>query len=88
MNEETWNDSINIALPPGHTVDDLPDPVKADVGFADYSSQVEAKDGVLHYTRKYVLKTLSLPASDYAKLQSLEATISSDESNTVVLKKE
>jgi len=40
------------------------------------------------YTRKYELKTLSLPASDYGKLRSLEGAISSDESNTVVLKKE
>jgi hypothetical protein len=87
-NEGTWSDSINIALPAGYTVDDLPDPVHVDLGFADYSSQVQAKGGVLHYTREYVLKTLSLPAGDYAKLRKLEAAISSDESNTVVLKKE
>ncbi len=69
-------------------MDDLPDPVKADVGFADYSSQVQVEDGVLHYKLKYVLKTLSLTASDYAKLRTLEGAIASDESNTVVLKKD
>lgn len=84
----TWRDSINITMPPGYTVDDLPDPVNVDLGFADYSSKVQAEGGVLHYTREYVIKKLALPASDYAKLRSLEETISSDESNTVVLKKE
>lgn len=87
-NEGTWSDSINIALPPGYTVDDLPDPVHVDLGFADYMSTVKAEGDVLHYTRKYVIKTLGLPASDYAKLRSLEDTIASDESNTVVLKKD
>lgn len=87
-NEGTWSDAINIALPPGYTVDELPDPIHMDMGFADYSSQVQAQGGVLHYTRKYVIKTLSLPASDYGKLRTLEAAISADESNTVVLKKQ
>lgn len=87
-NEGMWRDSIDIALPAGYRVDDLPDPVKVDLGFADYSSEVQAEGGVLHYTRQYEVKALSLPAGDYAKLRSLEAAISSDESNTVVLKKE
>jgi len=69
-------------------VEDLPDPVNVNLGFADYTSKVQAEGNVLHYTRKYVIKKLSLPASDYAKLRSLEATISEDESNTVVLKKQ
>ncbi len=86
--EGTWTDSINIALPAGYTVDELPDPVHVDLGFADYSSRVEEQGKVLRYTRKYVIKALTLPASDYGKLRRLEGEISSDESNTVVLKKE
>ncbi len=84
----TWRDSISIAMPPGYTVEDLPDPVHVNLGFADYSSKVEAAGGVLHYTRKYVVKKLTLPASDFAKLRRLEAAIASDESDTVVLRKQ
>jgi hypothetical protein len=35
-------------LPPGYMVDDMPDPVNVDVGFATYKSEVKAAPGVLH----------------------------------------
>lgn len=87
-NEGTWLDTINIMLPPGYTVDELPDPVNVNLGYVDYSSKVQVENGVLRYTRKFVINKLTLPAEDYAKLCSLDGTISADESNTVVLKKD
>ncbi len=84
----TWKDTVNIALPPGYKVDDLPDAVHLDVGFADYTSQVKTVGNTLVYTREYVQKQLTLPASDYGKLQQLESAIAADESNSAVLKKD
>jgi hypothetical protein len=68
-------------------VDDVPDPVNVDVGFATYTSQVKAEGDVLHYQRQYVLKKLSLSSDDYGELRKLEAAITTDENSAAVLKK-
>jgi hypothetical protein len=69
-------------------VDDVPDPVTLDMGFATYHSEVKAESGTLHYARTYVLKKLELDPEDYAKLRKLEAVIASDENSDAVLKKQ
>lgn len=84
----TWTDSFDVKIPPGYTVDDVPDPVNMDVGFASYRSQVKAEGNVLHYQREYVLKQVTLPASDYPDLLRLEAAITTDENSDAVLKKQ
>ena len=83
----TWRDSIDVALPPGYVVDDMPEPVSVDVGFATYKSEVKAADGVLHYSREYQVKALDLPPDKYSDVRKLMSSISSDENNSAVLKK-
>lgn len=82
-----WQDSVDVKIPAGYTVDDVPDPVNVDVGFATYTSQVKAEGDVLHYQRQYVLKKLSLSSDDYGELRKLEAAITTDENSAAVLKK-
>jgi hypothetical protein len=69
-------------------VDDVPDPVSVDVGFATYHSEVKAEGGSLHYKREYVLKKVELEAGEYAKLHRLESAITTDENSSAVLKKQ
>jgi hypothetical protein len=83
-----WHDSYQIALPAGYKIDEAPDPVKLDVGFASYASSVSARDNKLFYEREYVVRDVEIPpgkASDFRKLQE---AILSDESSAVVLKKQ
>jgi len=84
----TWRDDFDFKLPAGYTVDDLPDPVTVDVGFATYHSEVKADSGELHYKREYVLKKIELDPTDYPKLRKLEGAIATDENNSAVLKKQ
>jgi transglutaminase-like putative cysteine protease len=84
----TWRDDFDVKIPAGYKVDDVPDPVNVDVGFATYRSQVKADGGVLHYQREYVLKKLELPPDQYPALRKLEGEITSDENGSAVLKKE
>lgn len=86
--EGTWRDSFDIQLPPGYVVEDVPDPVSVDTSFADYKSSVKAEGGVLHYSREYVVKSLGLPAADYAELLKLESAIAADENGVAILKKQ
>ena len=83
-----WRDKFDIKIPAGYAVDEVPDPVHLDTDFASYQSEVKVDGNVLHYSREYVVKKLSLEASQYAELQKFEGQISADENRSAVLKKQ
>ena len=80
-------DDYSIELPAGYTVDELPDPVKLDLGFASYQSASSFEGNKIHYTRTYTVRQVTLPAEKYADLQRLASAIASDEESRAVLKK-
>jgi hypothetical protein len=84
----TWRDDFDVKIPAGYAVDDVPDPVTLDMGFATYHSEVKSEGGVLHYRRQYVLKQVQLDAADYGQLRRLETAITTDENSDAVLKKQ
>jgi hypothetical protein len=79
-------DTFDITLPTGYTVDDLPPPVDADFSFASYHSKSEVYGNVIHYTRTFEVKELSVPVSKAAELKQFYRTIAGDERNAAVLK--
>ncbi len=81
-------DDFDITLPAGYSVDEIPDPVKLDVGFASYESSSHVQANVLHYTRTYTVRQVSLPAEKYADVQKLAGVIAADEQSRAVLKKQ
>jgi hypothetical protein len=81
-------DDYTIELPTGYAVDEIPDPVKLDLGFASYESSSSVKDNVLHYTRTYTIREVTLPADKYPDVQKLASVIATDEQNNAVLKKQ
>ena len=88
--EETMlgNDEFDIELPEGYVVDELPDPVKADFGFASYVSSTEVHGRMLHYSRTYTVRQVTLPAAKYGELRRLAGVIAADEDGRVILKRE
>ncbi len=82
------NDEFDIELPEGYVVDELPDPVKEDFGFATYQSSTVVHGRTLHYSRTYTLREVTLPPAKYADVQRLSAVIGADEASQVVLKKQ
>jgi hypothetical protein len=81
------SDDFDIELPEGYVVDELPDPVKKDYGFASYESSTEVHGRTLHYRRRYTLKQVTLPAEKYPEVQRLAGVIAADEDSKAVLKK-
>jgi hypothetical protein len=79
-------DEYDIELPAGYVVDELPDPVKADFGFASYESSTELHGRTLHYSRTYTVKEVTVPAAKYAEVQQLAAVIAADEDSVAILK--
>jgi len=81
-------DDYDIELPAGYAVDELPDPVKVDVGFASYVSSTEVHGRMMHYSRTYTVRQVTVPAAKYAEVQQLAAAIAADEDSQAILKHE
>jgi hypothetical protein len=79
-------DTFEITMPAGYEVDDLPQPVSAEYGFASYHSKAEVSGNVLRYSRTFEVKDSSVPLSKVDDLKMLYRIIASDERNTAVLK--
>jgi hypothetical protein len=81
-------DDYEIELPPGYAVDEMPDPIKLDLGFAAYQSSTQVKGNVLHYSRTYTVREVTLPAEKYGEVKRLAGIIAADEESRAVLKKQ
>ena len=81
------SDSVEITLPEGYNVDELPEPTKAIYPFAEYSSKAEMAGNVLKYSREYKIETTQVPLARIEQLKKLFGQISVDERNMAVLKK-
>jgi hypothetical protein len=79
-------DTFDITIPAGYVVDDLPPAVDADYGFASYHAKTEVKGNLIHYSRTFEVKELSVPVSRAEELKKFYRIIAGDERNTVVLK--
>jgi hypothetical protein len=79
-------DVFDITMPAGYEVDDLPQPVSADFGFASYHSKAEVSGNVLRYSRTFEVKEPSVPLAKVEDLKKLYRIIANDERNTAVLK--
>jgi hypothetical protein len=79
-------DAVEIKLPPGYEVDELPLAADAEYSFGSYHSKCEVKDGALVYTRTLELKELSVPVEKLDQLKKFYRIIASDERSTAVLK--
>jgi Domain of Unknown Function with PDB structure (DUF3857)/Transglutaminase-like superfamily len=81
-------DDYTIELPAGYVVDEVPDPIKLDLGFASYESSSIVKDHTIHYTRTYTVREVTLPPDRYPDVQHLSGVIAADEQSKAVLKKQ
>jgi len=80
-------DEYSIELPDGYSIDEIPDPVKLDLGFAAYQSDIAVEGNTLHYKRTYTIRQIMLSADRYADVQKLAGIIAADEESRAVLKK-
>jgi hypothetical protein len=81
------HDTSVIDLPAGYTVDELPEPLHYDRGFATYTSKVTADGNKLKYDRTLTIREITLPPDRYGDVEELSRVINTDEQRTAVLKK-
>lgn len=80
-------DSVEITLPDGYGVDELPSPAHTVFPFAEYESKSEKSGNILKYTREYKVETTQVPLDKVVQLRQIFSEIDADERNMAVLKK-
>jgi len=80
-------DTFEIELPKEYSVEDVPDPVKVDAGFASYESRVEVQGSKLRYSREFVRRDVFIGPERTEELRKFLGTIGADEAAVVVLKR-
>jgi Domain of Unknown Function with PDB structure (DUF3857) len=83
----TRSDKLEISLPEGFQVDELPEPARASFPFGEYVSKTEKAGNVLKYTRQYKMHTTVVPLEKMDDLKKLFGQINADEKNMAVLKR-
>lgn len=81
------NDNVEITLPEGFKVDELPEPAKSSFAFGQYVSKTENSGNILKYTRQYRMDSTLVSMDQMDQLKKLFGQINSDEKNMAVLKK-
>ena len=79
-------DLVEIVLPEGYRVDELPPPVELTTDFAEYHSRTEVEDNVLRYQRRYEIKEVRVPAERLPELKRFFQQVAGDERSRAVLK--
>ena len=87
LRPQAYTETINVRLPAGFEVDELPDAVKLDAPFGSYVTSYVVKDGQLLFTRKLVVRASTIPVADYAKVRGFFERIRAAEQSPVVLVK-
>lgn len=79
-------DEFTIELPAGYVVDELPQPLDVDIGFAAYHSRVKVEGTRLKYTRSFELRDLAAPAAQFEKYRQFQLDIARDERAVAIFK--
>lgn len=80
-------DTVEITLPEGFKIDELPEPAKVAFPFGQYTSKTEAEGSVLRYSREYKMAETEVPLSSIDQLRKLFLQINADEKSMAVLKR-
>jgi len=80
------SDVVEITLPGGYTVDELPVAADISMPFGEYHSRCEVTGTALRYTRSYQINALRVPVEQWAQLLTFHSRIARDERMNAVLK--
>jgi hypothetical protein len=87
LDSYSFNEIVNVKLPAGFDVDELPDALSLDTPFGTYSTSYEVKDGQLTFKRALAQRAMTVPVAQYAAVRSFYERIRAAEQSPVVLAK-
>jgi hypothetical protein len=80
-------DTFEIELPKEYVVEDIPDSVKLDAGFATYQSKFEVDGTKVRYWREFVRRDVLIAPERTEELRKFLGAVGADEAAVVVLKR-
>ena len=80
-------DTFEIELPKDYLVEDTPEPVKVDAGFASYESRIVVEGSKVRYWRELVWRDVLIPPNRADELRKFLIMVGADESALMVLKR-
>jgi predicted transglutaminase-like cysteine proteinase len=81
-------DDVEIALPDGVSVDELPAVVHVNAAGFRYGSETKVEKNVLHYRREYRVERFSVPRAELGEVNRVFTAIMADERSSAVLKQQ
>jgi hypothetical protein len=87
LSSRAYKETVKVKLPPEFAVDELPDPVKLDTPFGQYSASYEVKEGQLLFSRSLSQNGMTVPVEQYAAARGFFERIRAAEQAPVVLAK-
>jgi hypothetical protein len=85
LDSQAFSETVRFKLPDGFAVDELPDPVKLNSEFGDYTATYEVKEGHLVFTRTLVQRATVVPAARYKEVRDFFGRVRASEESPVVL---
>lgn len=85
LDASAFSETVQIKLPEGFDVDELPDALKLDTPFGNYAASYDVKNGQLLFTRKLTMRAMTIPAEQYATVRNFFERIRAVEQSPVVL---
>jgi hypothetical protein len=87
VDSEAFSETLQLKLPAGFVVDEMPDPVDLKAAFGSYHTECSSKEGNLTYRRSLTLSNAVLPAAQYGEIRKFFVSIRDSEQSPVVLMK-
>ena len=81
------SDTVTISLPSEYVIEEKPEPVKYDYGFASYKNDTTIAEHMIQCTRTYEVSDVRIPPERLPDLKRLYREIAADEGAYTVLKK-
>jgi Domain of Unknown Function with PDB structure (DUF3857)/Domain of Unknown Function with PDB structure (DUF3858)/Transglutaminase-like superfamily len=87
LRANAYSETVNVELPSGFAVDEMPDAVKIDTPFGSYATSYEVKDNKLVFKRQLSQKATTIAPADYESVRKFFESIRAAENAPVVLAK-
>ena len=88
LRANAYSETVQIKLPSGFTVDEVPDAVKLETPFGSYATSYEVKNNELVFKRKLSQQATTIAPGDYAAVRKFFESIRAAENAPVVLAKQ
>jgi hypothetical protein len=85
LHANAYSETVKFQLPPGFTVDEVPDAVKIETPFGSYVTSYEVKNSELVFKRRLSQQAATIAAADYEVVRKFFERIRAAENSPVVL---